>query len=143
MYHYSENSKRKLETCHRDLRTLFAHVIPDYDNTIACGFRGKADQNTAYKEGKSTLQWPNSKHNRQPSWAVDAAPYEKTKVDWSFWQSLYFAGYVIGVADKLYRTGVISHRIISGIDWNKDNNINDTKFKDPLHFEIIPNEFET
>lgn len=143
MFYYSENSKKRLETCHQDLRILFAHVIIDFDNTIVWGFRREADQNKAFAEGNSTLKWPNSKHNKYPSWAVDAAPYEKTGIDWGYYQSLYFAGYVIGLADYLYRNGIISHRITSGIDWNKDNNINDTKFKDPLHFEIIPNETDT
>ena len=144
MNYFSESSKRKLDTCHPDLRVLFAHVIQNYDCTIVCGFRGKKDQDTAFAEGNSTLRWPNSRHNRQPSWAVDVAPYEeKTGIDWKYDQALYFSGYVIGIADLLYRTGVISHRIKSGVDWNKDNNINDTKFKDPLHFEIIPNEKDT
>ena len=143
MNHYSESSKRNLETCHTVLRILFAHVIIDYNCTIVCGARGEKAQNKAFAEGNSTLKWPNSKHNRQPSWAVDVAPYEASGIDWKYDQALYFAGYVIGIADLLYRTGVISHRVKSGIDWNKDNDINDTKFKDPLHFEVIPNEKNT
>ena len=140
MNRFSESSKLRLNTCHQDLRVLFAHIIIDFDNTVVWGFRGEKDQNKAFAEGNSTLKWPNSKHNRMPSWAVDVAPYEKTGIDWGYNQALYFAGYVIGMADYLYRVGIISHRIVSGIDWNKDNDINDTKFKDPLHFEIIPNE---
>ena len=143
MFHFSNISKNRLETCHRDLRVLFANVIQDYDCSIIWGFRGEDAQNEAYEQGYSTLRWPDSKHNKQPSLAVDVAPYEESGIDWTYNQALYFSGYVIGMADKLFRTGVISHRIKSGIDWNKNNDINDTKFKDPLHFEIIPNETDT
>ena len=49
---------------------------------------------------------------------------------------IYFAGFVKGLAAVLYANGVIKHEIISGIDWNDDNDINDTKFWDAPHFEI-------
>ena len=120
MPQFSNISKERLQTFHKDLRTLFGHIIQDYDCTIVCGHRGKEDQDKAYyaNPAKSKLKWPNSKHNKYPSLAVDAAPFEKTGIDWSFTQMAYFAGYVMGVADRLYRIGVISHRIRAGIDWN-------------------------
>ena len=139
MNHFSDISKKRLSTCHRDLRILFAHVINDYDCTIVCGHRDEAEQNKAFREGKSQLQFPKSKHNRIPSEAVDAAPYEHPGIDWGKTQAAYFAGYVKGIADKLYTMGVISHRIRSGIDWDNDNDIDDTNFWDAYHFELIPN----
>ena len=142
-YHYSEISKQRLATCHRDLRVLFAHVIQDFDTTIVCGHRDKELQDRYYREGKSKLKYPNSKHNRNPSWAVDAAPFEKTKIDWTYAQMLFFAGYVKGVADRLYRIGVMSHRLRLGADWDMDNDINDETFIDIGHFELIPNERDT
>lgn len=142
MPHFSNISKERLQTCHKDLRTLFGHVIQDYDCSIVCGHRGKEDQNKAYDEGKSKLRYPNSKHNKYPSLAVDAAPYEKSGIDWSYSQMAYFAGYVMGVADRLYRIGVISHRIRAGIDWNMNRDIDDETFKDAPHFEIILNDDE-
>ena len=137
---FSETSKSRLKTCHRDLQMLFAHVIQEYDCTIVCGHRDKEAQDQAYDEGKSKLKYPNSKHNRIPSWAVDAAPYELTHIDWSKSQMLFFAGYIKGVADRLYRTGVISHHIRLGADWNENNDIDDETFLDAPHFEIMPNE---
>jgi peptidoglycan L-alanyl-D-glutamate endopeptidase CwlK len=140
MYHFSESSKEKLNTCHRDLKTLFAHVIQDYDCTIVCGHRGEIAQNQAYAEGKSKLKFPHSKHNSTPSLAVDAVPYEVNHVDWGKLQSAYFAGYVKGKADQLFKIGVISHHIRCGVDWDGDNDIDDTTFWDACHFEIVPNE---
>ena len=78
---YSTISKSRLVTCHQDLQTLFNEVIKYYDCTIVYGHRGEIAQNQAYAEGKSQLKWPNSKHNKWPSLAVDAAPYERTAID--------------------------------------------------------------
>ena len=142
MASYSLASKTKLETCHPDLQTLFFYVILGYDNTIVCGHRDRLEQEVAYANGYSKLQWPNSKHNKYPSEAVDAAPYEKSGIDWGKLQSSHFAGYVKGVADMLFRMSIISHRIRSGADWDQDNDVDDTTFWDGAHFEIIPNENE-
>ena len=84
-----------------------------------------------------SYEWPNSKHNKIPSNAVDAAPYEKTHVDWDKTQSAFFAGYVLGIANELYYAGSMEHKIRCGADWNQDNNVNDTSFWDANHFEII------
>ena len=74
MNKFSERSKERLNTCHRDLKTLFNHVILERDCTIVCGQRNKTDQDKAFTDGNSKVQWPNSKHNRIPSLAVDVAP---------------------------------------------------------------------
>lgn len=140
MNHFSEASKDKLDTCHRDLRILFAHVIQDFDCTIVCGHRDKPGQDKAFAEGKSKLPYPQSKHNSTPSWAVDAAPYINGKVDWTREQLLFFAGYVKGIADQLYRIGTISHRIRLGADFSGDNDVTDERFRDEPHFELIRNE---
>jgi len=138
MSSFSENSKHKLASCHSDLRTLFEHVIRDYDCTIVCGHRGEQAQNEAYANGYSQLQWPNSKHNMYPSLAVDAVPYEKAGLDWGKLQSAFFAGYVLGVAAQLRRMGILRHRIRSGADWDRDYDVDDTTFWDSAHFEIMP-----
>jgi len=140
MNHFSDTSKTRLFSCHRDLQTLFNHVIIDFDCTIVCGHRDKPEQDKAFAEGKSKLQYPASKHNKIPSLAVDAAPFENGRIDWSREQLLFFAGYVKGIADQLYRIGVMKHRIRLGADFSGDNDINDEKFKDEPHFELIMNE---
>lgn len=140
MNKFSNTSKMRILTCHRDLQTLFAHVILDYDCSVLCGTRTAKEQDAAFVAGNSKLEWPNSKHNLIPSLAVDVAPYEKNHIDWGKLQSAYFAGYVKGIADQLYRIGTISHRIRCGIDWDGDNDIDDTTFWDSAHFELIPNE---
>jgi peptidoglycan L-alanyl-D-glutamate endopeptidase CwlK len=140
MNHFSEISKERLATCHRDLSVLFAHVIIDYDCSIICGERNESDQNKAFDAGFSKLQFPKSKHNSHPSFAVDVLPYEDGHTDGGKLQTAYFAGYVKGIADQLYRIGTISHRIRCGVDWSGDNDVDDNSFWDGGHFELIKNE---
>ena len=73
---YSESSKKRLETCDKDLQLIFRRVLADFDHSILCGHRGQTLQNKAFSQGYSTLKWPESKHNVLPSQAVDAAPYD-------------------------------------------------------------------
>ena len=137
MSSYSLASQQKLDTCHPDLQALFFYVVLGYDNTIVCGHRGQLEQEEAFANGYSQLQWPQSKHNKYPSMAVDAVPYEKGHLDWSKTQSANFAGYVKGMADLLFRMSIISHRVRCGVDWNMDSDVDDTKFWDGAHFELI------
>jgi hypothetical protein len=83
-YAFGERSKGRLATCHNLLITLMERVIarPDlpFDVTVLCGHRGKEEQNAAVAGGFSSTLWPNSKHNRAISEAVDVAPYP---IDWN------------------------------------------------------------
>lgn len=134
---FGKTSKDRLLTCHKELQILFFEVIKNYDCTIVCGHRNKEDQERAFAEKKSKVHFPNSKHNSEPSLAVDAAAYEVNSIDWTPRQALFFAGYVKGVADKLYDAEIMKHRVRIGADWNGDYNIDDQTFNDYPHFELI------
>ena len=96
---FSERSKKNLETCDKRLQDLFNEVIKYLDITIICGQRGEIEQNQAYDEGNSKLRFPDSKHNKTPSLAVDVAIYP---IDYSNIRSFYYlAGYVQAIADRL------------------------------------------
>ncbi len=131
----SKTSLNRLATCHEDLIIFCNEFIKHYDFTVVCGHRGQEDQDKAYAQGFSKVKFPNSKHNSYPSLAVDLAPWEG-KIDWSKDQMLFFAGFGIGIARGLYSEGKIKNEIISGVDWDNDTDINDTKFLDAPHFEI-------
>ena len=72
---FGKTSKERLSTCHADLQRLFNEVIKHTDISIICGHRNKEDQDKAYNEGNSKVKWPNSRHNSEPSDAVDVIPY--------------------------------------------------------------------
>lgn len=130
-----KTSLDRLSTCHEDLIIFCNELIKYYDFTIVCGHRGQEEQDKAYANGYSKVKYPNSKHNSYPSMAVDLAPWEG-KIDWGKNQLLFFAGFAIGVARMLYNEGKIHHEIISGVDWDNDQDVDDTKFFDGPHFEL-------
>ncbi|MDX9730213.1 MAG: hypothetical protein RBT63_00445 [Bdellovibrionales bacterium] len=126
---FSQRSKANLATCHEDLQRLFCEVVVKYDCTILEGHRGEAEQNAAFDRGDSKLQWPDGKHNKAPSLAVDVAPYP---IDWKDLKRFaHFAGYVQATADRL---GI---KIRWGGDWNGDRNLTNDRFLDMVHFELV------
>jgi peptidoglycan L-alanyl-D-glutamate endopeptidase CwlK len=125
MPHFSSTSKRRLATCHPDLQYIMNKLIEIYDVTIVCGHRPEDEQNKAYDEGKSQLRWPQSKHNSNPSLAVDVGPYssELHNIDWENENAFhYMAGLIIGIADA---SGI---NLKWGGHWKS--------FKDMPHFEL-------
>lgn len=133
---YSDKSKERLAECHRDLRIVFGIVILFFDCSIICGKRGKTEQTTAYDSGRSKLQYPKSKHNKEPkSEAVDAVPYP---IDWKNTRRMrYFAGFVVAIGEILFRLHIIDHQIRWGGDWDRDTDNLDQRFDDLPHFEIV------
>ncbi len=129
MPQFSERSKQRLDTCHPDLQRLFNEVVKHYECSILIGHRGQDAQNMAFKEGKSKQQWPDSKHNKLPSLAVDAAPYP---IDWDDIHGFYhFAGFVLGIAESL---GI---KVRWGGNWAGGLNLKPQKFNDLPHFELV------
>lgn len=134
MPYYGKRSKERLATCHKDLQVIFNTVIKDFDNSIIEGTRSKEDQNRYYDEGKSRIRWPNGKHNKTPSMAVDAVPWPEAYGDIK--KMILFAGYVLCTADRLLATGQITHKLTWGGDWDSDHDLSDQKFIDYPHFEL-------
>ncbi len=64
----------RLKQCDPRLIKLLLRVDEIYPIHVICGHRSEADQNKAYDENKSKLKFPESKHNKKPSLAVDAVP---------------------------------------------------------------------
>lgn len=128
MPRFSQTSKERLKTCHPWLQDLFNEIIKLFDCTIICGYRNKESQMIVYQEGRSNLQYPNSKHNKTPSLAVDVAPYP---IEWhNVRRFYYFAGYVMGIAAKM------KIPLRWGGDWNSNTIFNDQGFYDLPHFEL-------
>ena len=72
---FSKRSLDRLATCHPDLQKVCNELIKTYDFSVNCGHRGKAEQDAAVKSGASKAKWPTSRHNTNPSLAVDIYPY--------------------------------------------------------------------
>jgi len=103
-----------------------------FDFSVTCGHRGEAEQELAFRTGKSTKHYPDSKHNRMPSVAVDLAPYPTDYGDPAAFARL--AGYVLAVADEL------DIEVRWGGDWDQDGRSNDERLVDLPHFELTDRE---
>ena len=128
MPRFGSRSINRLKTCDQKLQELFYEVVKHFDCSIIEGNRGEERQNKAFADGKSKVKYPNGKHNKFPSVAVDVAPYP---IDWSDRDRFhYFGGFVLGVAKQM------GMNIRWGGDWNQDTETKDNKFDDLVHFEI-------
>ena len=128
MPYFGTKSNKRLITCDIRLQKVFNEVIKHVDCSILEGHRDKDRQNKLYEEGKTKVKYPNGRHNRQPSSAVDVTPYP---VDWKDRErQTLFAGFVIGVASQM------DINLRWGGDWDQDFQVTDNRFDDFPHFEL-------
>lgn len=125
---FGKESLKHLATLDPKLQRLLNEAIKYVDFTITCGFRNEVDQHKAFVEGKSKLDWPNGQHNKNPSRAVDIAPYP---IDWNDGEAFtLLAGIILGIS---YTMGI---PIRVGIDWDSDLVVKEHSFKDRPHIEL-------
>jgi peptidoglycan LD-endopeptidase CwlK len=133
---FSQESFTKLSTCHHDLQVLFFEVIKHVDCKIIEGYRNQADQEAAFVKGNTKLHYPNGNHNKQPSMAVDVMPYPVNYADEKL--SIWFGGFVIGIAIKLKDEGKMEHSVRWGGSWDGLGKLDRTgQLNDADHFELI------
>jgi hypothetical protein len=130
---FGNRSKENLSTCDPRLVEIFEEVVKHVDCSVIEGRRGKEEQNRLFHAGKSTLEWPNSKHNvvtpTDLSKASDVVPFP---IDWTDWHRFYhFVGFVQAIAISK------GYKIRSGLDWNQNNDFSDQSFNDAPHFELV------
>lgn len=148
-------SKKRLETCHPFIQEIFTEVVKSIDCSILEGIRDKKTQDEYFKIGRSTVQWPNSKHNINPpglSLAIDVSPYpiiwpDRDKLFQSTENKLIFNDelkkynkalgqfYVFGMM-VLKTASDLGIQLRWGGDWDGDYNIKDQNFDDLPHFEL-------
>ena len=132
MPRFGKSSIKRLETAHPKLQEIFNEVIKHVDCSVLQGHRGEEEQNRYFDEGKSKVKYPNGRHNAYPSRAVDVTPYP---VDWDDRErQTLFAGLVLGIATM---KGI---KLRWGGDWNRDFHVQDNKFDDFPHFELMKDE---
>lgn len=101
---FGRASLDRLTTCDPRLQTLFHEVIKHRDCAILEGYRPQDAQDKVFREGRSKTPWPNSKHNKSPSLAVDVMPWHAgaPHIRWDDKTGLTeFAGFVMGVASQM------------------------------------------
>ena len=140
-YNFSARSKDNLFNVHPKLVALACRVLEMglFDFGVTCGERSKADQDKAVFEGRSQVEFPNSKHNveegvRECAEAIDIIIYLNGKATYKEKDkpSYYMAiGVFQGIAAEM---GI---KIRCGGDWDRDFSVTDQNFHDLPHIEIL------
>jgi len=126
---FGTKSKNNLANCHKDLQVILNEAIKYIDFSVIEGARTAKRQRILFLEHRTTLDGVEKlsnhqieKHDDGTSWAVDVAPYPQ---DWSNKvkakeRFVFLAGFIKAVAEILYFSGKIQHRIRQGVDWDGD-----------------------
>lgn len=140
---FGNASKLKLMTCDQRLQKICLDAIEVMDFTVLCGHRGQEEQDELFANGKSKLQWPKSKHNKNPSVAVDIAPWPIPD-NWGSYDP-HQLGRFYALAGVMFAMAA-KHKIKLrwGGTWGGIDDKNPSGFFDLPHFEIIEdyNEWE-
>ena len=128
MYRFSERSWTRLRTCEPALQRVIVEAMgyQIMDFTILQGRRTLEQQRRLVEQGFSTTM--NSLHLRNPSQAVDIAPWP---IDWDDIKRFYTLGGIVLAAAK-----AVNIPIRWGGDWDGDSVTTDQSFNDPGHFEL-------
>lgn len=143
MYNFSETSKKRLKTCHKDIQAICNELIKYYDFSVIEGHRTLKQQQEHYINKRSKLDGivKKSKHQSNPSMAIDIMPYKKGTNAFSglvqdAHRFYYMMGLVKHISLKLKEEGKISHNVRFGLDWDSDDIYSDQSFHDLPHIEI-------
>lgn len=128
MPQFSEASRNKLLTCDQRLVRVCEAVIKVYDFTVLEGHRSVDRQDELFRTGKSKKRGGESKHNRDPSLAVDLVPYP---IDWDDSKRFFL------LAGMMFQAAAAEGVSIRwGGDWDRDWQHHDQTFHDLPHFEL-------
>jgi len=151
MSSYGTSSKERLATCSQNIQAVMYGVIECLpwtdpvsgitidDCTIIEGHRNEFRQNYLYDTKKSKARYPDSRHNKLPSDAVDAAPYHATAphIHWNDKEEFIAFGRLVKQVSE-----ALEINIRSGTDWNQngisvDKDPHESFFDGPHHEEVL------
>jgi peptidoglycan L-alanyl-D-glutamate endopeptidase CwlK len=103
------------------------------DVSLISGYRNREEQNALYESfpPRTRVRYPNSKHNKRPSLAVDLQPYPYPDNDKDLHAAL---GYIAGLAMMIAH--IHGWKLRWGGDWNRNGSVTDNGFDDLFHLEI-------
>jgi peptidoglycan L-alanyl-D-glutamate endopeptidase CwlK len=99
------------------------------DLKLLVGWRSAAEQEAAFKAGKSQKKPGTSKHNSMPARAVDMALYPVV------WKDEVMFGYLAGIVAVASANVGVKTRW--GGDWDSDGNTLEHTLRDLDHWELI------
>lgn len=154
-YNLGKRSKENYDTLHPDLQKVIdlALMVSQVDFTITEGKRTPERQQMLFDTGKSKVN-PSAytpevlitkgKHIvnefRTESWAFDfiACVTGKSHLAYDMTHLMYLIGVFTACGEILLQQGIITHKIRSGANWDRDGELKyDQTFFDAPHIEII------
>ena len=133
MAHYGRTSKKRLVGVHPVLEDFAYRVVKIMDCTVICGLRTIEKQKWYVGQGLSRTM--KSKHLKQLdgfAHAIDLGPYIAGGIPWD--NEKYFYK-LIGVQQAVAHEMDITIR--NGSDWDRDGDMDDQKFMDLVHTELV------
>lgn len=128
---WSRSSAAKLAELTPELQRALNTALELFDMTIVTGFRDQAAQDAAVASGHSKVRWPNGKHNKRPSVAVDIQPYPMPRSEAMQRETL---SYLCGLVSGVYYTQT-GRKLRWGGNWDQDSDLTDNRFDDLFHLE--------
>lgn len=129
MNRWSKRSQINRDTCHQDLQLVADAVLKQFNCSFIEGYRKKREQDKYFFMGLSQLLWPDSRHNKLPSWAMHLMPWP---IEWRNYPRIrFFAGQVVGIGS------ILGVPLRWGGDWDMDTELKDNTFNDLAHYELI------
>jgi len=136
---WSKKSQANIDLAHKDLQNILNayKTFATVDISIVETARSFEIQKKYLKDGKTKTL--NSKHLLTPAEAFDIRVFVKGKPNLSYDTTYlsHVAGVLLGIAEILYLSGVNTHRLCWGGNWDMDGEIiTDQNFQDLCHFEL-------
>ena len=163
MPNFGKTSMSNLRTCQRDIQTVLLEAIKisEVDFSVIFGHRSPEIQFELYQKGRKLMdndKWiiedqkkvvtfkdgfqNLSRHNLEPSQAVDIMPYfPKKEIDpWSekgVPHFIYLAGLIMGLSSYFKAQELVQRELIWGANWDNDGIlIYDHTLADFPHFQL-------
>ena len=133
---FGKTSNRRLDTAHNIFQVLMRRVVARRDCSCTEGFRDEVKQNFYFKKKTSKVKWPNSKHNSEPSMAVDITPYPEM---WDSKSAFFELRDIILEEWEIMQQQSVTEgfELRWGGDWDSDGDFDDQTFMDYPHWELV------
>ena len=116
MYRWGTKSKRIRATLDPRLQVIVDELLNYVDVSLTSGYRDREEQNGLFENNRTQVRFPDSKHNRKPSLAVDLQPSPYPKNDNDLRAAL---GYIAGLAMMIAHNH--GWQLRWGGDWNRNS----------------------
>ena len=129
MYSFGKISTERLKTIHPIGQLILNDAIKVVDFSIICGLRNEQDQDEAFRNNKSTKQFPDSRHNKTNDPQFELIKHDISDAwDIAPWPTLYSnEKYILIVAGVIKACAErYSVKLRWGGDWNGNGKLNDS-----------------